>query len=98
VSPHSQETQKKLRQDTNKNINRKDREGKRERIQIEATRDKIQIERKIWKRYDHIIVRYKQNLVTVKLFLVFRNLKKIISVKIMQERIKKKNAIFELTF
>ncbi len=65
---------------------------------MEATRDKMQTERKIWIRYEHLIVRYKQNLVTVKLFLVFRNLKKIISVKIKQERIKKKNAIFELTF
>ena len=98
MSPHSQETQKKLRQDTNIGINRKDREGKRERIQIEATRDKIQTERKIWKRYEHLIVRFKQNLVTVKLFLVFRNLKKISSVKIVRESKKKKNATFELTF
>ena len=61
---------------------------------MEATKDKIQTERKIWKRYEHLIVRFKQNLVTVKLFLIFRNLKKIISVKIMQERIKKKKCNF----
>jgi len=64
---------------------------------MEATRDKMQTERKIWKRYEHLIL-FKQNLETAKLILVFRNLKKIISVKIMQERIKKKTAIFELTF
>ena len=57
----------------------------------------MQTERKIWKRYEHLIL-FKQNLETAKLILVFRNLKKIISVKIMQERIKKKTAIFELTF
>ena len=40
MSPHSQETQKKLRQDTNKSIKKREIEGKRERVQIEATRDK----------------------------------------------------------